>query len=66
MGKQQPDEVTLRACLPLLVRADDAVLLQFGRVGKDLFTMDFQWPLSPLQGERLPDVERAVVACRRC
>ncbi len=30
--------------------SDEAVLLQFGRVGKDLFTMDFQWPLSPLQG----------------
>jgi tubby-related protein 1 len=25
------------------------VLLQFGRVGKDDFTMDFQWPLSPFQ-----------------
>ena len=23
--------------------------LQFGRVGKDMFTMDFGWPLSPLQ-----------------
>jgi tubby-related protein 1 len=28
---------------------DERVILQFGRVGKDLFTMDFQWPLSPLQ-----------------
>jgi len=27
----------------------DRVVLQFGRVGKDLFTMDVQWPLSPLQ-----------------
>ena len=27
----------------------DAVVLQFGRVGKDLFTMDYQYPLSPLQ-----------------
>lgn len=27
----------------------DTVILQFGRVGKDLFTMDYQWPLSPLQ-----------------
>ena len=25
------------------------VLLQFGRVGKDVFNMDYQWPLSPLQ-----------------
>lgn len=24
-------------------------VLQFGRVGADLFTMDFQWPLSPFQ-----------------
>ena len=27
----------------------DAVVLQFGRVGKDLFTMDYQYPLSPFQ-----------------
>jgi hypothetical protein len=27
----------------------DAVVLQFGRVEKDTFNMDFQWPLSPLQ-----------------
>ena len=34
-----------------LVSPDDheAVLLQFGRTGKDVFTMDYQWPLSPLQ-----------------
>ena len=30
-------------------RADDSVVLQFGKVGKDDFTMDFQWPLSPFQ-----------------
>ena len=34
---------------PPAVPADDSVVLQFGRVGKDLFTMDYQWPLSPLQ-----------------
>lgn len=27
----------------------DAVILQFGRVGKDQFTMDMQWPMSPYQ-----------------
>lgn len=27
----------------------DTVVLQFGRVGKDLFTMDFRYPLCPLQ-----------------
>ena len=27
----------------------EKVLLQFGRAGKDKFTMDFCWPLSPLQ-----------------
>lgn len=27
----------------------NTVLLQFGRVGKDDFTMDMQWPFSPLQ-----------------
>ena len=25
------------------------MVLQFGRVGKHLFTMDFQFPLSPMQ-----------------
>ena len=25
------------------------VLLQFGRIGKDTFTMDMQYPLSPIQ-----------------
>jgi tubby and related proteins len=24
-------------------------MAQFGRVSKDLFTLDFQWPFSPLQ-----------------
>lgn len=28
----------------------NSVVLQFGRVAKDEFTMDLQWPLSPLQG----------------
>jgi len=27
----------------------DKIMLQFGRVGKDEFTMDYQWPLSPFQ-----------------
>jgi len=27
----------------------DVVVLQFGRVSKDVFTMDFRYPLSPLQ-----------------
>ena len=27
----------------------NAVVLQFGKVGKDMFTMDFQWPMSALQ-----------------
>jgi len=27
----------------------DTVVLQFGRTGKDTFSMDYQWPLSPLQ-----------------
>lgn len=27
----------------------ETVILQFGRVGKDNFTMDYQFPLSPLQ-----------------
>lgn len=34
-----------------LVSAEDqeTVLLQFGRCGKDMFTMDFAWPLCALQ-----------------
>lgn len=34
-----------------LVNPEDQerVVLQFGRVDKDLFSMDFQYPLSPLQ-----------------
>lgn len=34
-----------------LISSDDPenVLLQFGRIAKDTFTMDVQWPLSPLQ-----------------
>jgi len=28
---------------------EDTVLLQFGKVGKDEFTMDLRWPFSPLQ-----------------
>mmetsp|Transcript_15404 Transcript_15404/g.18779 ORF Transcript_15404/g.18779 Transcript_15404/m.18779 type:complete len:315 (-) Transcript_15404:813-1757(-) len=32
-----------------LVQPDEqeSILLQFGRVGKDEFTMDFQWPMTP-------------------
>ena len=29
----------------------ERVVLQFGRVGKDKFTMDFMWPMSPAQGK---------------
>lgn len=34
-----------------LIHLDDpeTVLLQFGRIGKDTFTMDMQWPLTPMQ-----------------
>jgi hypothetical protein len=34
-----------------LIHVDDPenVILQFGRIGKDTFTMDLQYPLSPLQ-----------------
>jgi Tub family len=28
---------------------EDTVVLQFGRIDKEKFTMDIQWPLSPLQ-----------------
>jgi len=36
------------ACLRA-ARAADLVVMQFGRVGKDAFTMDYQWPLCGLQ-----------------
>jgi len=29
--------------------AEEHVVLQFGKVGKDEFTMDYRWPMSPLQ-----------------
>ena len=35
-------------CPHALVTAD-LVVMQFGRVGKDAFTMDYQWPLCGLQ-----------------
>jgi len=28
---------------------DERVVLQFGKVGKDMFTMDFQWPMNATQ-----------------
>lgn len=32
-----------------MARDPDSVIMQFGRVGKDAFTMDYQWPLCGLQ-----------------
>ena len=40
------------------VRADDNLILQFGRTGKNMFTMDYRWPLTPFQG-RPPCVAHA-------
>jgi len=28
---------------------EDEVILQFGKIGKDLFTMDYQYPISSFQ-----------------
>jgi tubby-related protein 1 len=36
-------------CKPLHDGDIDHVMLQFGKVGKDMFTMDFQFPMSALQ-----------------
>jgi len=33
----------------LVREGGDEILLQFGKTGKDHFTMDFTWPFSPLQ-----------------
>ena len=39
-----------RSARPVVsARAADTVVMQFGRVGKDAFTMDFQYPLCALQ-----------------
>jgi tubby-related protein 1 len=27
---------------------EDLIYLQFGRIGEDMFNLDFQWPLTPL------------------
>ena len=32
-----------------LTAIEERVVLQFGKVGKDEFTMDYRWPMSPLQ-----------------
>ena len=36
---------------------DDTVVLQFGRVGPNMFNMDYRYPLSPMQGycARIPN-----------
>ena len=35
--------------LCITTTSESLVALQFGRVGKDAFTMDYQWPLCGLQ-----------------
>ena len=49
----------------------ESVILQFGRVGKDDFTMDYQWPLSPFQGKffvtvvhSLEKISKSIVSAR--
>ena len=37
--------------VPVAVVTEDLVRLQFGRVAKDTFTMDYCHPVCPLQGE---------------
>ncbi|XP_078446841.1 tubby-like F-box protein 6 [Wolffia australiana] len=37
------------ASRPIIEPGEDDIVLQFGRVGKDLFTMDFRHPISALQ-----------------
>ena len=36
-------------CLCNMAKDPDTVIMQFGRVAKDAFTMDYQWPLCGLQ-----------------
>jgi hypothetical protein len=39
----EPDNTSIPQC------EHDRVLLQFGKIGKDIFTMDYQYPLSAYQ-----------------
>ena len=47
--QQQQDPLPRRADPRVTWCAADTVVMQFGRVGKDAFTMDFQYPLCALQ-----------------
>ena len=44
----------------LIDSRDGRVVMQFGRIGKDLFTLDYSYPLCPLQafGIALSSFER--------
>lgn len=48
----------------LLAAAEEHVVLQFGKVGKDEFTMDYRWPMSPLQvATAMPEADLISVVC---
>ena len=50
MGQPSSQLVTRgRPCRRVHEEDLDHVMLQFGKVGKDMFTMDFQYPMSALQ-----------------
>lgn len=48
---EEQNAVVLQVCYPYhgMVTLNIKMALQFGRVGKDEFTMDLQWPISPFQ-----------------
>ncbi|KAM3129701.1 hypothetical protein pb186bvf_018214 [Paramecium bursaria] len=46
---QRVDKPSVKNFQLVVEDGEDNILLQFGRVGTDLFNLDFQYPLSPLQ-----------------
>ncbi|CAD8076104.1 unnamed protein product [Paramecium sonneborni] len=46
---QRVDKPSVKNFQLILENKEDNILLQFGRVGEDLFNLDFQYPISPLQ-----------------
>ncbi|CAD8074678.1 unnamed protein product [Paramecium sonneborni] len=46
---QRVDKPSVKNFQLIVDQKEDNILLQFGRVGEDLFNLDFQYPITPLQ-----------------
>ncbi|CAD8058431.1 unnamed protein product [Paramecium primaurelia] len=46
---QRVDKPSVKNFQLIVDKKEDNILLQFGRVGEDLFNLDFQYPITPLQ-----------------